>query len=94
VPMYVGFAALQAYDLSLTIKGTTPGAATREVNPVAARFVENRLAMTALKGATTASAVFLSERLWKRHPRAAVVVMTTINAAMAAIVAHNQRALR
>lgn len=94
LPMYVGFVALQAYDCALTMKGTAAGATTREGNPVAARFVDSRVGMIALKGATTAGAVVLSERLWKRHRTAATIAMSAINAGMAAIVARNQRILR
>lgn len=94
VPLYVGFGALQIYDLSLTVKGTGPHATTREGNPVTAGLVHNRAAMIALKGASTASVVFLGERLWKRHRVAAVVLMAGVNGAMAAIVAHNQRLVR
>jgi hypothetical protein len=95
LPLYVGFAGLQVYDLALTLKGVSPGASTREANPVAARFAQNGLAITALKGATTASTILLTERLWKRRRgAAAVAVMTAVDVAMAAVVAHNQRVLR
>lgn len=94
VPMYLSFGGLQAYDLSLTLRGTRPGGTTREGNPVIAGFAGNAGAMVALKSASTVSAVILTERLWKNHRRAAVALMTTVNAAMALVVAHNQRLVR
>lgn len=87
IPLYGSFATLQVVDLRLTFNGLDRG--TREGNPVVAGFGSNRPAMIALKAGATAATIVLAERLWKKNRAAAVGVMVGLNAALAAVVAHN-----
>ncbi len=90
VPLYVSFAALQAFDLHSTHAALDRG--YTEANPVIAPFVRNRGAALAFKAATTGATIFAVERLWrKQHRVAAVVTMVAANAAYALIVSHNYR---
>jgi hypothetical protein len=90
--LYVTFGALQALDATSTFRALEAGA--REVNPVLKGVAANRGAMVALKAASFASTVYLTERLWKKNRVAAVLTMVCVNSAYAAIVAHNYRAAR
>jgi hypothetical protein len=88
--LYASFGALQALDAATTFRALDRGAT--EANPALAGFASNRGAMVAVKAASFASTVYLSERLWKKNRVAAVVTMVCVNSAYAAIVAHNYRA--
>lgn len=90
--LYVTFAAMQAWDLYSTSAALKVGA--RESNPLAAAFAGTPGSMIALKAVSTASTIFFAERLWKSHRVAAVVVMTAINGATAAVALHNMRTAR
>jgi hypothetical protein len=87
MPMYVSFAGLNALDVHSTYRVLGNGG--REANPVVGGVVGSPAAMIALKAGTTAAAIMASERLRQRHPKAAAILMTAFNSAMAAIVAHN-----
>ena len=50
--------------------------------------------MLGLKLATTASTIFFAERAWRKNRVAAVVMMTAINGATAAVAMHNMRNAR
>jgi hypothetical protein len=88
--LYASFGALQALDAATTFRALDRGAA--EANPVLTGIASNRGAMVAVKAASFASTVYLTERLWKKNRVAAVVTMLCVNSAYAAIVAHNYRA--
>ena len=88
--LYASFGALQALDAATTFRALDRGAT--EANPALAGFASNRGAMVAVKAASFASTVYLTERLWKKNRVAAVVTMVCVNSAYAAIVAHNYRA--
>jgi uncharacterized protein DUF5658 len=90
--LYMTFAAMQAWDLYSTSAALKVG--SRENNPLAAPFAGNPGSMIALKAMSTASTIFFAERLWKNHRVAAVVVMTAINGATAAVALHNMRTAR
>ena len=87
VPLYVSFAALQVLDTTSTHRALREGG--REANPVVQGFAGNRAAMLAVKAGATAATVYLTERLWKKSRPAAIVLMTALNGAYAAILAHN-----
>ena len=86
-PLYASFAALQALDAHSTLRAIDRGYAER--NPVIAPFAHSPAAMVAMKTATTAGTIYVTERLRRRHPSAAIAVMIGVNAAYAAIVAGN-----
>jgi Domain of unknown function (DUF5658) len=90
VPLYVSFTGLQALDIQSTYRALdTPGA--RESNPVARTMVGSPATFTAIKLATAASFVLATEKMWKKHRVAAVVLAAAGNAAIAAVVANNYR---
>ena len=88
VPMYASFATLQALDYHSTTRALASGAG-REANPLMRPIVDNHAAFIAAKAAATTAIVVATERMWKKHPRKAVVFMVAANSAMAVVVAHN-----
>ena len=88
VPMYASFATLQALDYHSTTRAISQGIG-REANPLARSIVEHPAAFLALKAGATAGMIWASERMRKKHPGRAVVLMLASNATMAVIVAHN-----
>ena len=88
-PLYVSFATLQALDLHSTMKGVAGGGA--EANPAMKPLVSQPAAFMVAKVAATAATVYVSERLWRSHRVAAVVLMLGVNSAYAVIVASNYR---
>lgn len=91
--LYVSFAALQAYDGYTTTTAFDRGA--REMNPLLGSLVEHPAAFWAVKGGSTALAIFMAERLWRDHHHAeALAVMFANNAIMAAVAARNASVLR
>lgn len=87
--MYVSFAALQLMDAVSTRKALSAGA--NEANPLMGGIVRNNAALFAVKAGTAAATTFLAERLAKKHPRRATILMAVLNGAYAAIVVHNYR---
>jgi len=90
VPMYGSLVALQGLDIHSTRRGMSSGK-TREANPVMGSIVENNAAFFAVKAAATAGAIWAVEKMWKKHPKRAVVFAVLLNATMAAVVTHNYR---
>jgi hypothetical protein len=88
VPMYASFATLQALDYHSTTRAISQGIG-REANPLARSVVEHPAGFLALKAGATAGMIWASERMRKKHPGRAVVLMLASNATMAVIVAHN-----
>jgi Domain of unknown function (DUF5658) len=86
IPLYSSFAALQVLDVHSTWQALNQGA--REVNPMVAPIAGTH-GFPLLKVASTTATIIATERIRKRHPRAAVVVMIAANSAYAMIVAHN-----
>jgi hypothetical protein len=89
VPLYVSFAALQAFDARSTMTALGHGAA--EANPLLGRITDHSGAFLALKMGAAAGTIFVTEKLWKQNPAAAVALMVGLNSAYAIIVAHNYR---
>ena len=88
IPMYASLAALQGADFVSTSRALSSGAAY-EANPVMRGVVGNPAAFLAVKAGTTAGTIWIAERLRKKHPVRALVLMASTNAVMAAVVAHN-----
>jgi Domain of unknown function (DUF5658) len=65
-----------------------------EGNPFMSGIASNTTAFVAVKAATAASVILLSEKLRKRNRVAAIGLMVAVNAATAAVVAHNYRVAR
>jgi hypothetical protein len=86
LPLYVSFAALQVADLRSTL--STLDAGGREGNPVLGGL-RSPSALVGLKTGLVAGTTYAVERLRKRSPRTAVVLMIALDSAYAAVVAHN-----
>jgi len=92
VPLYLAFVALQVADVASTRRALEAGG--REANPIVRGLANNSAAMLAVKAGATAGTIYLVERLWKKNRTAAVILMTALNGAYAAIVAYNYRGHR
>jgi hypothetical protein len=86
-PLYVSFAALQILDIHSTLRAPDFGA--REGNPLVGGLLASPAAFVASKAAVTTGLIYVSERLRKRHPRTAVLMMIGLNSAYAVVVARN-----
>ena len=90
VPLYASFAALQGLDVHATMRAVRGGHA-REANPAMAGVVGNPGAFIALKAATAAGVIYLTEHVRTRNKVGAIVLMAAVNSLYAAVVAHNYR---
>jgi hypothetical protein len=86
-PMYISFTALQVLDIHSTLRAPDFGA--REANPLVGGLLASPPAFVASKALVTAGLIYVSERLRRRHPRAAVLMMIGVNSAYAAVVTRN-----
>jgi hypothetical protein len=89
VPLYASFAALQGFDIYTTSKAVSRGA--DEANPLMKPVAGKSMASVAVKAAATAGSIFFIERAWKQNRKGAVILMTALNVATAAVVAHNTK---
>ena len=87
--MYVTFGALQVADIHSTTRALAHGGV--EGNPAMRAVVGNRAAFIAVKAAGGAATILVSEKLRKKHPVAAFVLMASLNSFVATVVAHNYR---
>lgn len=87
VPLYASLAVLQGLDIYTTSSAMSRGAV--EANPGMQAVAGNAWASTAVKAAATAGSIYFIERAWKQNRKGAVILATVINAATAAVVAHN-----
>ena len=87
--LYASFGVLQALDAHSTLRALDRG--QMEGNPVMRGIASQPAAVVGIKAATTAGTIFLTEKLWRRHRTAAIVLMVALNAGYAAVVAHNYR---
>lgn len=87
--LYVSFGALNVLDALSTRKALNAGA--REANPAMAGVANNSAALLAVKAGGAVATTFFAEKLAKKHPRRAAIVMAVLNGAYAAIAVHNFR---
>jgi hypothetical protein len=87
VPLYASLAVMQGLDIYTTSSALSRGAV--EANPGMKAVAGNAWASTAVKAAATAGSIYFIERAWKQNRKGAVILATVINAATAAVVAHN-----
>lgn len=92
VPMYASLGVLQGFDIYSTTASLESGAV--EVNPVMKLVAGRNVASIVVKAAATAGAIYFTERAWKQNRKGAVILMTAINVAAAAVVAHNTQVAR
>jgi Domain of unknown function (DUF5658) len=90
--MYVSFAALQILDGISTRKALSGGAT--EANPMMSGIAKNSAALFAIKAGTAAATTFFAERIARKNPKAATIMMAVLNTAYVAIVAHNYKVSR
>jgi hypothetical protein len=90
--MYVSFAALQIMDGISTRKALSGGAT--EANPMMSGIAKNSAALFAIKAGTAAATTFFAERIARKNPTAATIMMAVLNTAYVVIVAHNYRVAR
>jgi Domain of unknown function (DUF5658) len=86
-PLYVSFVSLQALDVISTRHALAWGG--REANPALRSFAHSTTALVAMKAGSTVAIIYFTERLRKRHPVAAVLLMVGLNAGYAGVAAHN-----
>jgi hypothetical protein len=88
--LYGTYGVLQAMDVISTRKAIAAG--SRETNPLTnAGSLGTLVAVKAIGGATT---MYFAEKAWKKNRVGAIVLMTALNGATAAVVAHNVRNAR
>ena len=87
--LYVSFAALQIMDGVSTRNALNNGA--REANPAMGAMANNSTAMFAVKAGTAVATTFFAEKLAKKHPKRAAIMMAVLNVGYAAVVMHNYR---
>jgi hypothetical protein len=92
LPMYASLVVLQGLDVYVTSSAVRNGA--REANPVMKPVATNQAASIAVKAAATAGIIYFTERAWKQNRKGAVILLTAINVATAAVVAHNTQVAR
>ncbi len=92
IPMYASLAALQGFDIYTTSSSLKQGGV--EANPLMKPMAGRNLASIAVKAAATAGSIYFTERAWKQNRKGAVILMTAINVATAAVVAHNTQVAR
>jgi hypothetical protein len=92
VPLYASLAALQGFDIFTTSKAVARGA--DEANPLMKPVAGKSMASVVVKAAATAGSIYFTERAWKQNRKGAVILMTAINVATAAVVAHNTQVAR
>ena len=90
MPLYGTLAVLQGLDMHSTMKSIGAGNGS-EANPIMEPVVKNSAAFLAVKASTTVGVIWISEKLWRKHRKAAVVSVFVVNAIMASVVANNYR---
>jgi hypothetical protein len=88
-PLYASFVGLQALDIHSTLRAVDRGG--REANVIMAPLTERPAAFIAFKAGSTAGILYLTERVRRRSPTAAIVMMAAFNSAYAMVVTNNYR---
>ena len=88
--MYAALGGLQAFDIYSTRRALTSGSA-QEVNPLMKEAAGSSGAMLAAKALSTVGAIYFAEKMWKKNPKGAMILMTVINGATAAIAVRNMK---
>ena len=92
-PLYASLITLQGLDIHSTRRAIGSGSA-QEANPVIRGVVHNSAAFIAVKAGATAGVIWVSEKMWKKNRKGAVIFAVVVNAALAAVVANNYRTHR
>lgn len=89
VPLYTAQVVLQSLDLYTTFRALGDG--HREANPVFKSG--NKGTMIGAKMAAAGFNAYLVEKMWKKKPKTAVLMMMAVNGLMSGIVANNTKVL-
>jgi len=92
VSLYASFAMLQTLDAHSTLRAIENGATER--NPLLGNLAGQPAGLYALKAGVAASTILLTEKVRRKHPVSAIVLMTALNSFYATVVVHNYRATR
>jgi uncharacterized protein DUF5658 len=87
VSLFAGFIAAQALDVHSTLRGLDAGG--REANGAMRWATGDPATFITLKAATTTATCLIVDRVRRSHPRGAMFLLVGIDAAYAAVVAHN-----
>jgi len=90
IGLYVSHGILQALDAQSAIRTHRLGSA-REVNPLVGPFAGQPAALMGFKGAATAGIIYGTDRVYKSHPRLALITLAAINAGFVCLVVRNYR---
>jgi len=89
--LHISLAALQVLDVHSTKLALGSNAQAREGNPIIASLGGSTAGMIALKASAAVSMYYMSEQLWKKNRKAAVLTMIALNVGYGVVVAHNYR---
>jgi hypothetical protein len=87
--MYAAYGTLQALDVHSTLRAIDRNGV--EGNPLLRPVASSPAGLTAFKAASTAGIIYLTERLRKKHPVAALAFGIGVNSLQAFVVLHNYR---
>lgn len=90
--LYAAMGVLQALDVHSTFRALKAGAS--EANPAVRGAAGRTGTMLAMKALSTATAIYFTERAWKKNRKGAVVLIAAINGVTAAVVANNLKNAR
>jgi hypothetical protein len=86
--LQVSYGTLQALDVHSTVTAIRDGRGT-EANPLIAPYVGKLPAFLAVKAAGAVATMWATEKISKKKPVGALLLMAAVNTAYAVIVAHN-----
>jgi hypothetical protein len=92
IAMYAAYGTLQALDVHSTLRALDRNGA--EGNPFLRPIASSPAGLTAFKAASTAGIIFLTERLRKKHPVAALAFGIGVSSLQTFVVVHNYRAVK
>ena len=87
--MYAAYGTLQALDVHSTLRAVERNGV--EANPLLRPVATSPAGLAAFKAASTAGIIYLTERLRKKHPVAALAFGIGVNSLQAFVVVHNYR---
>jgi hypothetical protein len=85
--MYAAYGTLQALDVHSTLRAVDRNGV--EANPLLRPIASSPARLTAFKAASTAGIIYLTERLRKKHPVAALAFGIGVNSLQTFVVLHN-----
>jgi hypothetical protein len=92
IGLYISYAILQGLDAQATIRALHSTSAHEE-NPVVAPFAAHPAALIAFKAGVAAGTISALDRLFKAHPRMAMITLAGLNSGYAFVVQHNYRSI-